>query len=207
VRALVLLFVCGLATARADGIEAGDWDFAATLNGKPIGTHRFVVGGTATAPQVDSQARFLVRILGVPVYRYSHNAQERWQGDCLRELRSETDNDGKARRVNQRFEGDCTMGFAYWNPRLPAQQRLVDPQTGKAEAVRIERLPDAAIEARGSLVPAQGWRLHTANQRISVWYAASGGRWIALDADVDGGRKLSYRLPPISPIPTDKDKP
>jgi len=48
-------------------------------------------------------------------------------------------------------------------------------------------------------VPARGWLLQAATQRISVWYAIKGGRWIALDAEVSGGRKLSYRLPPVTP--------
>jgi hypothetical protein len=198
-RALPLLFACGLAMAQSDEPDAGEWAFVATLDGRPIGTHRFIVRGTATSREVESRAQLLVRVLGIPVYRYSHEAQERWQGDCLRELRSQTDDDGKPGHVDQRIEGDCLMSFAYWNPRLPTRQRLFNPQTGIVEPVRIEPLPDADIDVRGRAVPARGWLLQAATQRISVWYAIKGGRWIALDAEVSGGRKLSYRLPPVTP--------
>jgi len=195
--AAVLLLTAAVAQtafAQESAVEQGEWNFSVTLDGKPIGTHRFVVGGTGAARSVSSHALFVVRMLGIPVYRYRHEAQERWQGDCLRELRSDTDDDGRQNQVGQRFEGDCLMGFAYWNPRLVQQRRLVDPQTGRTQAVRFEALSDAVIEVRGRAVAAQGWRLMAEKQRITVWYAADGGRWIALDAEAKGGRRLSYRL-------------
>lgn len=176
--------------------ETGRWDFTVTLDGKPVGTHRFVIEGNAQARRVESRASFVVRLLGIPVYRYRHEADERWQGDCLRQLRADTDDDGQRRTVDQAFDQDCLMAFAYWNPRVVQQQRLVDPQTGEPAPVRFERLPDAQIAHRGQSVPARGWRLQTREQRIGIWYAADTGRWIALDADLAGGRRLAYRLTP-----------
>lgn len=189
-----LLALATSAMAQDHGIESGDWDFVATLDGKPIGSHRFSVTGPAGSRRVESRAQFTVRLLGIPVYRYRHQAEERWQGDCLRELRADTDDDGQARQVAQRFEDDCLMAYAYWNPRLVRQARLVDPQTGRAGAARFEPLPEAAIEVRGRPVAARGWRLLADQQRITVWYAAADGRWIGLDAEARGGRRLSYRL-------------
>ncbi|WP_447776666.1 DUF6134 family protein [Variovorax boronicumulans] len=191
---LMLAQATCLAAAQEADEEAGEWHFTATLDGKPIGTHRFVIGGTAATRSVDSRALFTVRVLGIPVYRYRHQAEERWAGDCLRELRTETDDDGTRQQVAQRLDGDCPMSFAYWNPRLVKQQRLIDPQTGKVEAVRFEPLPDATLEVRGQPVRARGWRLQSAQQRIRIWYAADSGRWIGLDADTKGDHQLSYRL-------------
>lgn len=191
--ALLALNAC-LAAAHEGEVEAGEWNFTATLDGKVIGTHRFAAGGTPAARRVDSRAQFTVRLLGIPIYRYRHQADERWAGDCLRELRSETDDDGTRQQVAQRFEGDCLMGFAYWNPRLVHQTRLVDPQTGRVEPIRFDPLPDASIDVGDQPVPARGWRLQTAQQHIRVWYAAGSGRWIGLDADTKSGHQLSYRL-------------
>ena len=91
------------------------------------------------------------------------------------------------------------MSFAYWNPRLVQQTQLVDPQTGRLEAARFERVADEDIDVQGRPQRAQGWRLSTGRQRITVWYAATGGRWIGLDADAPGGRRLRYRLLPERP--------
>ena len=179
--------------------EAGAWNFTAMLDGSPIGMHRFVVSGPASERRVSSRAQFTVRWLGITVYRYRHEADERWQGDCLRELRAETDDDGPRPPVAQRFDGGCLMSFAYWNPRLVQQAQLVDPQTGRVEAARFERVADEDVDVDGRPVRAQGWRLATGRQRITVWYAANGGRWIGLDADAPGGRRLRYRLLPERP--------
>ena len=65
----------------------------AALDGKPIGEHRYTLErGADGAPQrVLSDARFDVRLLGIPVYRYRHQAQERWQGGCLQAIQADTD--------------------------------------------------------------------------------------------------------------------
>ncbi|QPF74512.1 hypothetical protein G8A07_17380 [Roseateles sp. DAIF2] len=182
------------AMAQERDIASGRWDFVATLDGKPIGTHRFTVAGPAAARRVESRAQFSVRLLGIPVYRYRHRAEERWQDDCLRELRADTDDDGREQQVARRFDDECVMAYAYWNPLLVRQTRLVDPQTGQAGPVRFEPLPEAAIELHGRPVAARGWRLVSETQRITAWYATEGGRWIGLDAEARGGRQLRYRL-------------
>ena len=92
----------------------------------------------------------------------------------------------------------CTMGFAYWNPALRRQTQLINVQTGKLEPVQIERLADGSLDARGATVPAERGRIRTPDQTIDVWYAAHGGEWIGLDAQVRGGRQLSYRLPAVN---------
>jgi len=187
------------AAAQPTAEPGGNWDFEATLDGKPIGRHHFVVSGPPEAWNVDSQAQFTVRILGIPVYRYTHQASEHWQGECLRDLRSHTDDDGTRQHVTQRYEADCLMGFAYWNPRILTQRRLINPQTGKIEEVRFESVADRLIAVRGQQVAAHGWRLIAGSQRITVWYTTDSRRWVGLDAEAKGGRQLAYRLLPMEP--------
>jgi len=183
------------ARGQAVAVEPDRWDFAATLDGKAIGGHHFAVDGPTTARRIISRADFDVRILGWSVYRYRHRAEERWEGDCLRSLSSETTDDGRRRQVEQHYDGVCSMGFSYWNPRLVEQRHLIDPQTGDRIPASFQRLPDGAIEVRGASTAAHAWRLVADTRRITLWYAASDGRWIGLDADVQGGRHLRYRLP------------
>ncbi|HYF16224.1 MAG TPA: DUF6134 family protein [Ramlibacter sp.] len=93
-----------VACLAAPAAHAQVWDFEVRLDGRPIGTHRFVLSGPAAARQVESTARFDVTLLGIPLYRYRHEARERWRGDCLVELQSRTDDDGKPVQVDQRRE-------------------------------------------------------------------------------------------------------
>lgn len=199
------------AAALAAGPHSGEWNFRVLLDDAPIGEHRFAL--TASGEQertLSSEARFEVRLLGVAVYRYRHSATEWWRGDCLQRLVSKTDDDGDAGQVNAGVAADgtlavttprgtqslggCAMSFAYWNPAIRTQERLLNAQTGKTEAVQVSRAGDGMVEVRGQAVAAVRWRIAMPPaQPIDVWYSPQ-GEWIGLDATVSRNRKLSYRL-------------
>ena len=229
-------------TAEAVAVAGGSWDFEVRLDGKPIGSHRFEVAGEPDARTVRSVARFDVKLLGLTVFRYRHEARERWRGDCLQGLQSRTDDDGKPIDVDKRFGprvpstaspapstltspsappaasgstspaastagtggSDCLMSYAYWHPALVRQQRLLNPQTGEVDEVRIERLPDASITVAGREVEAMRWRLTAtppvvaghppAPQPRARWRARAPGRGGGGEGGGSGGRMLTYRL-------------
>jgi len=202
----------GLLAAAAQAAEPSTraYVFQALLDGKPIGEHRFTVVTEGATRRVTSEADFKVTLLGLTAYRYRHRAQEQWAGDCLVSLASTTDDDGKASGVTLARAGDvdeittatgratvsgCLMTYAYWNPALLSQGRLLNPQTGKVAAVRIERVAAGRIAVRGVEVDAVDWRISGGDSPIDVWVSAEGA-WVGLDSVVAGGRhKLSYRLP------------
>ncbi|MDH6593411.1 hypothetical protein M2165_003300 [Variovorax sp. TBS-050B] len=205
-----LPFVLAASAALAGTAQAEAWNFGVFLDDQPIGEHRFSVTGPADARKVISEASFRVKLLGLTVYRYRHRAVEQWQGDCLSELEASTDDDGEASRVRAQPQGDaglavvtltgtqalkgCVMSFAYWNPAIQRQARLLNAQTGRSENVQVRAMGGGTVEVRGRPVAATRWRIDGPAQPIDVWYAAEGGEWLALDSTVDGGRRLSYRL-------------
>ena len=199
---------CALAASSAAAAPASDSTFSVFLDDKPIGEHRFSIGGTEDARSVVSEASFAVKLLGLTVYRYRHRAVEKWRGDCLSELTATTDDDGKASRVRTEAEADglavvtdagrqalkgCVMSFAYWNPAIQRQPRLLNAQTGRSESVQVSRAGGGTVEVRGRQVAATRWRIDGPAQPIDVWYSEQ-GEWVGLDSMVDGGRKLIYRL-------------
>ena len=196
------------AAAEPAAPPTGNWNFRALLDGKPIGRHRFSVSGQGDERTVVSAADFAVRFLGITAYRYHHEATEQWRGECLASLNSTTDDDGNRSRVHAEQDGDafvvkasaaaetvkgCVMSFAYWNPAIQTQTRLLNAQTGKLEAVQVQRAGSEPVEVRGKTVAATGLRITGPAQPITVWYSSQ-GEWIGLDSTVAGGRKLSYRL-------------
>jgi hypothetical protein len=194
--------------ARAEGSASGTWNFRALLDGKPIGTHRFTLKTEGEQRVLKSVAAFDVKILGITAYRYRHEADERWQADCLVALTSRTDDDGKALAVQAKKDGDalavkandageklegCLMSFAYWNPAMLKQNRLLNAQTGKVEKVKIEALGDAKVEAQGKTVEAKRWRITGPESPVELWYSPQ-GEWLALESKVSGGKRtLTYR--------------
>ena len=210
--ALGVLACAAVAPVVSSPSPPAEWQFTVRLDGQPIGTHRFVLaradeGGTL----MRSEARFDVKLLGLSLYRYRHESTERWSDGCLASIDARTDDNGRRLELRgqargERFElqlrgdagspppvaGGCLMSFAYWNPQLAAQTRLLDPGSGRVEPVAIGVPPRVAADLDAAGGALRGLRIGGLTQPIDVWYA--GDRWVGLDTTVDGGRRLSYRL-------------
>jgi len=211
--AVLLLLLPALVAASAVAQEPAvrRYDFQVLLDDKPIGRHRFEVSGPADARRVTSDAAFAVKVLGLTVYRYRHHAEERWAGECLAALDASTDDDGKAAAVRFEREGEeeqvrvgdarrhvdgCVVDYAYWNPALlQRQSKLLNPQTGRVDAVAVERAGAGTIPVGGKPVAATRWRLSGPEAPVDVWMSEQ-GEWVGLDSVVrNGAHRLSYRLP------------
>jgi Family of unknown function (DUF6134) len=206
--ALAALFAATLAAHAADGTRT--YAFKAFLDDKPIGHHTFTVTTEGDERRVTSEADFAVRIIGITAYRYHHHADERWAGDCLSGLIASTDDNGKAASVKLAKNGDaneittnaasksepgCLMTYAYWNPALREQKRLLNPQTGKVDTVKVERVASGHVTVGGREVAATDWRITGGDSPVDVWISEQGD-WVGLDSMVSNGRrKLTYRLP------------
>jgi len=203
----------GLLCARASQARSDEWRFTVRLDDRPVGIHRFVVEMTdGGSMRVESEARFDVTLLGVPLYRYRHHAVERWSNGCLSGIEARTDDNGNVTEVRGRSQEDrfdlrvvdgqgaasaapvapCLMSFAYWNPALSRQARLLDPGSGRIETVAMGTPSAVPPDLAAGAVGLRGLRIAGLPHPIDVWY--EGGRWIGLDTIVGGGRRLSYRL-------------
>lgn len=188
-----LLFAILLLASAPAFAEARAWDFRVFLDEREIGRHRFILSGQGAVRELRSEARFDVRILRIPAYRYRHDALERWRGDCLVSLSASTDDNGEPSAVDWHGPaGACDMSFAYWNPRILQARRLLNAQTGEVVPVTVTAQGDETVQVRGRPVLAQRHRLTGPKLAIDLWYA--GGEWVALQSEAAGGRRLVYRL-------------
>jgi hypothetical protein len=184
------------------------WDFQVMLDGQPIGRHRFELSGDGEHRALLSRAAFDVRLLGIPVYRYRHEVREQWRGDCLASLQAETVDDGDRSAVHAVAEANglridaatgtvtesgCVMSYAYWHPAMLRQSRLLNPQTGVVDTVRITSAGTGTIEVESQQRPATRWVIDNPAGPVTVWISPQGD-WVGLDATVRGTRTLSYRL-------------
>jgi hypothetical protein len=184
--------------------------FAVFLDDRRIGTHRFDFAGSplGDTTTVTSTASFTVKILGIPAYRYRHQASEGWRDGCLETLVASTDDNGHRLRIDAHREGTvlriragdnvralpgCVMSYAYWDLRLVAQDRLLNPQTGAYDAVRSQLLGSERLDLPAGPVAAQRYRLSADGLSIDLWYSPE-GEWLQLDSTTRDGRRLRYRL-------------
>lgn len=203
-----LLCVSALLTTPVFAAAQKKWEFAVYLDDTAIGHHHFVLHDNGAERELSSDARFNVKLLFINAYRYVHGASERWRDNCLVSLTSRTDDNGKPLNVNAEQQGGhltvttargqesvpgCVMTFAYWNPEILRQARLLNPQTGQYEFVRISAMNEETITVRGVPVKARRYRISGPKNPIDLWYGPNNA-WLALQSPLDGGRTLRYQL-------------
>ncbi|MGR9036532.1 MAG: DUF6134 family protein [Gammaproteobacteria bacterium] len=210
-RSLYFLLLClvSLPIFSASKTLPNRWDFKVYLDDKPIGTHRFTLTGKPEERLVHSEARFNVKFLMIDAYRYVHEAEEIWSGDCLTELKAETNDDGELTEIQggrkeayfqlvtnlkQEKLPECVWTFAYWHPDLINQKKLLNPQTGEYLPVRTSFQGEEKIKAQGEELKARHYLLDAGKFQIELWYASVDQRWLALDSILEGGRRLRYRI-------------
>jgi Family of unknown function (DUF6134) len=200
--ALLAAFMAGPALANTDR----EWRFRVLIDDAEVGTHTFRVAGDAPERRVESDARFNVKFWFINAYSYSHQARERWQGECLQDIDARTDDNGtrtvvRGMRNGAHFDTEgtngktrlpaCVMSFAYWNPAMLKQTRLLNVQTGELTDVRIEPLGEEFLQVRGAPTTARRYALHAPKFRIDVWYTAD-AQWVKLESRTESGRMLRY---------------
>jgi hypothetical protein len=204
-----LALLLGSTAAAAD--TAGDTlRFQVLLDEKPIGTHEFRIAGDRDRRTVETRARFNVRVLFVPVFRYSHDNTEVWADGCVQRLESETDSNGRPFRVSldrgedgyriATLEGSsedtasCISTFAYWDPAFLQQTRLLNSQTGELIEVEVEPLGVVDLDWPGVEVPVEGFRIVAESDGVDirVYYSEAGRRWVALESRLESGRLMRY---------------
>lgn len=206
-RALFLSMALLSVTATASA-STEEWRFRVFLDEAEIGYHRFSLLGDGPEQQLESEARYNVKFLYVTVYRYAHDSRERWQGNCLKQVEANTQDNGKTFAVRGKQDGDrfvvtgtrgqanlpaCVMTFAYWNPDLLGQSRLLNVQTGEYLDVQVRTLGEETIMVRGSAQRALHYALETRDFRIDLWYSPN-KEWLALESSTEGGRKIRYQV-------------
>lgn len=180
--------------------------FRVYLDREPIGEHSFRISPSRAGQQILSRASFDIDILIFNAYRYRHESREQWNDGCLQSIRSSTDDNGKSYRVEgqrvadglalevngdpERLSG-CISTFAYWDPRLLDQPRLLNPQTGELVAASLDSAGSERRVVQGREVSARRYRLRADRQELSLWYSEDEG-WIGLESDVGRGRILRY---------------
>jgi len=202
-----LLLLAALAFTHPASATADTWNFRVLLDGREIGRHRYELQPRDDGQELRSEASFDVRLLFFSAYRYEHEAVERWQGGCLRELKSQTVTNGERIAVSARDTGGqlaverpagrdlhagCVFSFAYWDPRILDARALLNSQTGELVPVEVTRLGPESVTVRGQKQSAVRHRITGTGLQIDLWYA--GGHWVALEALTEGDRRLRYEL-------------
>jgi hypothetical protein len=85
------------------------------------------------------------------------------------------------------------MTFAYWNPAMLTQSRLLNSQNGEYIDVKIAQAGTESIDVRGVSTPATRYELRSKKMSIDLWYSQD-NQWLALESRTERGQRLIYKL-------------
>lgn len=201
-----LALICLLFTSLA---HAEEWAFDVYLDKSKIGKHTFTLSNNTLI----SRAKFNVKVLFINAYQYDHTSKENWSNDCLTEIDVDTTEDKvntkvKGKKTSSGFEISdgkssqtlpaCPMTFAYWNPKILTQAKLLNPQNAEYLDTTFEKLNNESISVKGKPTETAHYKLKGALKgknklNIELWYNLN-NEWVALKSTTPEGYIITYKL-------------
>lgn len=155
----LILAAAGAATATASAAQDTPYgtslSFIAYRNGEAIGRHTLSFQRNGQELKVVTSIDLAVKVLGFTAYRYTHRAQETWNGDAFQTLSSQTDDNGKKVAV-QAQRAPAGLEVVRTARAEPVQGAAMDQGLKRDDAVR-EMLPL-------DLLPSSHWNFRQINQ-------------------------------------------
>ncbi|MCV6624213.1 MAG: DUF6134 family protein [Cellvibrionaceae bacterium] len=177
--------------------------FDVFLDDKKIGKHNFIFSAIDNGYELNSEASYKVKILGITFFNYQHQSKELWQDNCLKSIQSSTDSNGdkysvSSALVNESMQittqdetfttSECTRSFVYWEPDLLFSKALLNSQTGELQ--ELEQSEELNGELRIIKISGKDVDIELHYQTDQ---ATGLDLWKALIAKLENGRTLNYR--------------
>ena len=198
--------LCAIFLVISNFAYAEVWEFDAVLNDKVIGQHTFIYGDEKTV----SDANFKFEYLFMD-FIYQHQSSETWQGNCLKTISSRTDDDGDMYDVSGYMEANqfmvttnnktselplCVMTFAYGNPKILDQKKLMNAQNGEYMDVDIQFLREENHMVKGKDILTDLWQIEAkggdGDLLVYLWYDKN-MNWVSLKSQTPIG-DMQYKL-------------
>lgn len=203
----IVFLICLLLAAPM--LQAKEWAFDVFLDKSKIGSHTFTFKDNTLV----SRAKFNVKVLFIDAYKYDHTSKEQWQNDCLSNIEVNTTEDKvttnvKGKKTASSFEisdgktsqtlPECVMTFAYWNPKILDQAKLLNPQNAEYLDTTFTKLGATNIIVKGKPTETTHYKLSGAlngvkKLNIELWYNQN-NEWVALKSVTPEGYNIIYKL-------------
>jgi hypothetical protein len=169
----------------SSNLIAKEWGFDVILNDEIIGKHSFKQVGNES----HSLAKFKFKFM-LMNFSYEHDSKETWNKNCLKSIISKTNDDGDLFNVSggitnsslkvssngkEKILPECIMTFAYWNPKILDQKKLMNSQDAEWLDVVIKNIGIEEKNVRGQEINTQHYIIQANKDGdevfiIDVWY-------------------------------------
>jgi hypothetical protein len=167
--------------------------FQVFRNGTKVGEHQMSFAGDDDNRTVVTNVDMVVKVGPVPVYKYKHNATERWAAGKFVSIDATTNGNGKIQKTSARA--------------MPGFVQITGPKgavRGPADAVPLSHWNQASfgkplfnqqeakmLKVTCTKVKTGHWQVR-GEAEIDDFYDA-GGNWLALQGKLEDGSKMEYR--------------
>lgn len=153
-----------------------------------VGSNEVVFEHAGDRLVVRTSMDIVVSILFIPIYRFTHRAEEVWLKGELQSFHATTDDDGKPRDVVLARDGDKLSGFynggpiefpgdlmpgSLWHPATIEQTALLETTKGRMRAVSVIDRGTEPVKLLSGTESAHHFSISGELQR-EVWYGADG---------------------------------
>ena len=185
---------------------SSEWVFDVVLNNKVIGQHTLIYKDDKTISDANFQFEYFLMD-----FIYQHKSIEIWQGNCLKTISSKTDDDGDLYEVNGQSSTKqflvtsnkkttglpiCIMTFAYGNPKILEQKKLMNSQSGEYLDVDIQFLRQENHIVKGENILTDLWQIEANSDDgdllVQLWYDKN-MNWVSLKSQTPIG-DMQYKL-------------
>lgn len=190
--------------------QAKEWTFDVFLDKSKMGQHTFALSNN----QLTSTVKFNVKVLFIEAYAYDHTAVEQWRDGCLVSLNTNTVenkviDEVKGSLTQSGFVVDngkttqtlpeCTMTFAYWDPKILQQNKLLNPQNGQWLDIKVIKTNEETLTIKNLTTKTTHYKLTgtlagKSKLNIELWYTADTQEWVALKSITPEGYVVNYVL-------------
>mgnify|MGYP000870955184 CR=1 FL=1 len=185
---------------------ANKWVFDVILNNKLIGQHIFIYEDDTTLSKANFKFEFLLMD-----FIYRHNSKETWNENCLKTISSETNDDGDLYQVSGQIVSDgfliysnqektllpqCIMTFAYGNPEILNQKKLMNSQNGEFLDINVKFIREENYILNHKKILTNLWQINGESNNgdilIYLWYDKD-MKWVGLKTSTPIG-DMHYKL-------------
>jgi hypothetical protein len=179
--------------------------FSVWRSGSEIGQHRVTFTREGDTLAVRSLFDVVVRLLGIPVFRYKYQSDELWHGSSLAQLTSTIDDNGTPHSVTAtRQDGKLSvtgpdahetvtgpiLPSTHWNAQTIDATRIINTLDGKIDSVKL--VPSGQESVPAGSVPRQATHyVYSGDLKAESWYDSE-GHWVKLRFPGTDGTPIEY---------------
>jgi hypothetical protein len=218
--ALAAALLAALPAQSAPLPAENDYRFEIQRDGASVGEHRVTLRRAVNGMEAEATSRIVVRLLGIPVYRFDYRSTSQWTGGRMTALDSRTDDDGTVTTVSARAEGQtllitgpdgptkAPLGLFptdHWNSAVIGATEVLNTITGKINRVTMTAQGRDSVPTGGPSRPSTRYA-YDGEMRATVWYDDA-RHWTGLRFSARDGSTIDYVCQRCGPDPELAERP